>query len=499
MHGQKKLIHQSLFTQNKSSQAMTTQNIRSTPLRCLFTLAKSSTEGTNQYRPKKCLLLLAAFLTVYTLNAKADIALGIADLYQKALDNDTQLSAAEAKYKAESLAPNIARAPLLPQVNLIAGRRRFAEQEIKGSSFGGEGNFSYDTDSLDINLTQSIFKLDYYIALKQSKSQAEKARLEFESAHQDLIVRLAEAYFKVLSAEETLKFAQSEKKAVARQLEQAQERFTVGLDPITDVKEAEAAYDLTEAEEISANNQLRNSIHALSVITNYDTQTLRPLSEYIPIIKPTPESMTAWVDRSLSQNTELLAQQIATNIAEQEIKLQRAGHYPSLDLFANRNESNFRSGSPTPRELKEFVIGIELNIPIFSGQGTHYRTKQAVELHNESLEKLKGTHRETKRAAREAYLNVIASISRVAALKRAKESAQTALEANEAGFRVGTRTSVDVLLALKDLFRTHRDYADTRYDYLLNTLRLKKVAGILESQDIQQLNNHLQDVFSTSP
>ena len=422
---------------------------------------------------------------------------GLAELYEKALKNDAVFHAREARYQAESLAPGIARAPLLPQISLTARRERVVDEEIRGRSFElsseGPRNFAYDSERFGVNLTQTLFNLGNYIALKQSKSQAERAGVELEAAHQDLILRLAEAYFGVLVAEETLKFARAEKEAVGRQLEQAQERFAVGLASISDVQETKASYDLAEAEEIRAENLLQNAFHALAVITDYDAPALQHLTEDIPVVNPEPNDVEAWVARALSQNLDLLAQQITTNVAEQEIRLQRAGHYPSLDLFASQNRNEFRRGTPTERDVESYTVGVELNVPIFSGQGTRYRTKQAAELHRESLEQLKGVQRETKRAAREAYLNVIASVSRVKALSQAEESAETALDASRAGLQVGTRTSVDVLLALKDLFRIRRDYADVRYEYLLNTLRLKKVAGMLAERDVRQLDGYLRD------
>ena len=431
--------------------------------------------------------------------ANGDTA-GIMDLYEKALGNDAQYKASESRHRADSLLPQVARSRLLPQINLRASRNRVARQEITGTFFsetpGADPSetreYSYDTDDFSVNLTQTLFSARQYAELKQSRSQAERSHLELEMAHQQLILRLAEAYFAVLSAEETLKFAHAEKQSVGRQEEQARERFTVGLAPITDVKEAEAAYDLAEAEEIAADARLQNAIYALSVITGYDAMTLFSLAEEIPIIAPSPEDMGSWVEKSLTQNTGLLAQQISVNIAAQEIVVQRAAHYPEINLAASHGESNLRSGAPAPRESKDFVIGVELNLPIFSGQGTRYRTRQAIELHQEALQQLEGKQRETRRETREAYLNVIASISRVAALRRAIESAQASLEANEAGFQVGTRTSVDVVLATKELFRARRDYANVRYEYLLNTLRLKRAAGLLEDNDIRHLDGYLQ-------
>ena len=421
-----------------------------------------------------------------------DTVPGIAELYERALENDARFAAAEARREAEALAPGIARARLLPRVELRARHARVAEDKVQGQTFGGAGSFSYDTDQLVLSLRQTLFNRGDYIALKQSKSESEKADLELAAARQALILNLAEAYFGVLLAEESLKFARSEKEAVSRQLEQARERFDVGVVPITDVKEAEAAFDLAEAEEILADNQSQNALYALSVITGNDFSVLRPLAESVPTPTPDPEDVQAWVDRALAQNLGLLARQIATNVAAREIDLQRAGHYPSVDLFANRAEDDIRGGR-RKSESKNLTIGVEVNVPVFSGLGTHYRTRRAAQLHRESLEQLEGARRETRRVARENYLNVIASVSRVAALKRAEESALAALESNEAGFQVGTRTSVDVLLALKDLFRARRDYASVRYEYLLSTLRLKNVAGTLSEEDVARLDSYLAD------
>ena len=449
--------------------------------------------------------LLATFLGLACASAANADAAGILELYEKALGSDAQYRASESRHRADSLLPQVARSSLLPQINLQANRRRVAREENTGTFLRQDSgqspsestDHSYDTDSFSINLVQTLFSAKQYAELKQSRSRAQRSHLELELARQQLILRLAEAYFGVLSAEETLKFARAEKQSVRRQAEQAQERFSVGLTPITNVKEAQAAYDLAESEEIAANTRLRNAVYTLSVITGDDTKTLYPLTEEIPIVAPNPESMELWVEKSLSQNVELLAQQITANIAAQEISVQRSAHYPELNLAASHGESNVRSGAPAPRETKSFAVGIELNLPIFSGQGTHYRVKQAIELHREALQQLESRHRETRRETREAYLNVIASISHVAALRRAIESAQASLEANEAGFQVGTRTSVDVVLAVEDLFRAQRNYANVRYEYLLNTLRLKKAAGLLEESDIRHLDGYLQKTPSS--
>ena len=472
-------------------------------------------------------LLAAAALAAAGAGASA-AGHDLASLYELALENDARFRASRARYEATALNPAISRARLLPQISLSAARSRFPERKIRGTFFGsndrgadirgtfvgssdrgdnirgtfvgsndrgadnrGDNEYTYSVDSYTLSVTQSLFNREYYAELKKSKSQAERARLDFEAERQDLIVRLAEAYFGVLSAHDDLDFARAEKDAVMRQLERAQSRFEAGLDPITDAKKAEAAHDLAVADEISAANQLEVSRSLLRVITGRIAGDLRKLTAAAPVAPPTPNDAAAWIETAHERNLRLLSRQLAVNVAAAEVESRRAGHYPTLDLYADRNERDVRGG-PSPQTLRDVEVGLRLNLPLFAGGGTSYRTRQAAHLHREAAEQLKQTHDETRQQAREAFLNVVASVSRVAALAKARESAKISYESNDAGFKIGTRSSVDVLLALEDLFDAERDYSDTRHEYILNTLRLKRAAGSLSPQDVREIVQWLE-------
>ena len=429
-------------------------------------------------------------------------AADVASLYELALAHDARFRASRARYEATVLNPAISRARLLPQISLSGSRSRFPKRKIRGSFFrdanrgdganrGDDGKYTYNVDSYTLGVTQVLFNREYYVELKKSKSQAERARLDFEAGRQDLIMRLAEAYFGVLSAQDDLRFARAEKDAVQRQLERAQSRFESGLDPITDTKKAEAAYDLAVADEISAANQLEVSRSLLRVIVGRDPGDLRKLAPAAPVAPPAPNDAAAWIEAALERNLELLSRRLAVNVAAADVESRRAGHYPTLDLYANRNERDVRGG-PSPQTVRDVEVGVRLNLPLFAGGDTHYRTRQAVELHQEALEQLKQTGDETRQRAEEAFLNVVASVSRVAALAKARESAKLSYESNDAGFKIGTRSSVDVLLALEELFNAERDFSDTRHEYILNTLRLKRVAGSLAPEDVRAIVQWLE-------
>ena len=229
--------------------------------------------------------------------------------------------------------------------------------------------------SWSLNLSQTLFNARHYMQLRKSISQAEQAELRYAAERQNLIIRLAEAYFALLTAEKTLEFAEAEKEAVNQQLRQAQERFDVGLAPITDVKEAEAAYDLTLAKEIEARNSVDNSKHALAVIINYDVEYIFPLGEELQVRNPQPQNLQIWVQQAMDNNLDLLAEQINANIARHSLNEQRADYFPTLNLFAERKNNETRGG-PSPRESYETVYGVELNAPLFSGGSTYYQARK---------------------------------------------------------------------------------------------------------------------------
>ena len=424
---------------------------------------------------------------------------GLSQLYRMATKNDMRYQASLANYEANVLEPSISRAQLLPQISLRANRTKINDEKVRGfderraGNPSMEANYSYQRRNMSLSLEQSIFNKRYYVELAQSRSKAQRAQLELQSAEHDLLQRVVAAYFLVLDSKTELEFTQAKKEAVERQLEQARDRFEVGLATITDVKEAEASYDLTIADEISNETELSVNLSKLQIIVNENISTLKVLSEDAPVVHPEPKSIDAWVKTSGEQNPELLAQKLTVNIAKDEVKRHRADRFPTLGAYVRRNE-NETMGSDAPSEStrRGTELGLELQIPLFAGGETHYRVKQASQFALQSQKQMEELHRTIKQQAQESYLNVLASISRIQALKRAVDSAQSAYESNEIGFSVGTRSSVDVLLAVEDLFAAKRDYLVARHRYIIDTISLKKVAGILSEEDIQKIDRWLR-------
>lgn len=418
-------------------------------------------------------------------------AQGLMDIYQTAKSRDTEIRQAEANYIASIQARPIARASLLPQISLSA-ETSDNSLETDGQTLGvSGGDVDFNSHGYSLQLSQPLYNHSFYVQLRQAKNTVAKAKVELDSSKQDLIIRTVEAYFNVLAAEDTLRFATAEKNAINRQREQAEKRFEVGLVPITDVKEAQSSYDLSVAREIDAQIALELALDALAVITGDRIESLASLTDQVQLIRPDPNDVQDWIDTALNQNLALLINEYDTKIAKQEIELQQSQHLPTVDIVASYNDTD-TGGLSGSRTAEDSRIGIELNLPIFEGGRTHYQTKESRYLYLAALEAHERIRRETVRDTRDSFHNVVAGISRVNAFSRAVESAEVAAEATEAGFEVGTRTSVDVLLTLRSVFEAQRDYSQSRYDYLLDTLRLKQAAGMLSSDDLVQIDSWLK-------
>jgi outer membrane protein len=411
------------------------------------------------------------------------------DIYQLAAREDAQLQAAQADFEATGEFRPQAVSALLPQVNLSG---QYARQELDSTrTLDGvvdTRSGSFTTEGYTLRLDQIIYDHSLVVQLRQADSSIAQARAELHVITQALVLRVSEAYFNVLAAQDNLDFAIAEKEAIGRQLEQARERFEVGMIAITDVKEAQAAYDLALAQQVGAENQLAVSREALQVITGQLPGGLRKLRARIPLLTPVPADVDQWVATAIKRNLRLIAAQFATETASLEVDRRRAGHYPTLGLFAEKAENDSGGGVFGATETDDEIIGLQLNIPIFSGGFVTSSTREASYLFEQAQDLQELQRREAVRQTRASYLNVIAGISRVQALRQALESNRAAAAAAQAGFEVGTRTSVDVLLALRETFRTQRDLSRARYNYLLNTLRLKQAAGTLTGDDLVKLN-----------
>jgi len=404
--------------------------------------------------------------------------------YRQALDSDPAFQAARASHTAALEARPQSRAGVLPNIALSGSitRDRFDPRT------SGEPTTNATNKTWDLSLVQPLFRLDRFLQLKQADSRIAQAEATFSAAQQALILRVATTYFQVLGARDNLEFVRADKTALTSTLDQAQQRFEVGLAAITDKLKAQAAYDISVSDEITAEQQLADANEAMRELTGSLPPDLAVLQPDVPLLSPEPSDIDHWVKAALEQNPQMLAAIAATDTAREEVRVQRAGHYPTLDLTADYGYVDSLFGGSFKQQYTDTAIGLQLNLPLYSGGLTSSRTRQQAALYNQALQQQVQQHRAVERQTRDNYHGVVSGISRVQALSRAIESNAKALEAARSGFKVGTRDIVDVLDAQRELLRARRDYARSRYDYLLSTLRLKQAAGILDRQDLAGIN-----------
>ncbi len=449
-------------------------------------------------------------LTVCALAAPGSgYSASLLEVYQQALQSDPRIHEAEARRLAALEAEPQARGVLLPQIGFSGD---WTTSTSSSPDFITNPNppfdqvrVTIDTDSettrWQFTLRQTIFRWDQIVNLRRADKIVAKAEADREAAQQDLVVRVGQTYFNVLGAEDRLTSLHANRQAIARQLEQAKQRFEVGLIAITDVQESQAAYDQAVADEIGAKRSLATSREFLREITGEFVGTLSAPGDEFPMRLPNPASQTAWVDLALGQNLTLISSRLDEKLARDEISFRRNGRYPTIDLVANTGEFDTTGDrtvtgfdpSSIDRDGNSSSIGIQFSVPLFAGGYNTSRVREAVYLHRAAREQLQRITRETERQTRDAYLGVLSEKSRVEALQQAVKSSRTALEATQAGFDVGTRTIVDVLNSQFSLYRSITLFYQARYDYLMNVLRLKQAAGNLQIQDLEEIDQWLKE------
>ncbi len=411
------------------------------------------------------------------------------DVYRAALQADATLAISRARYDEARAGRPLARADLLPQLSASAG---LSYHEQNYDDVPPEKAALYKDDhfrrrSWGLRLDQSLFDRQRWLRLEEADSQLAQASAELEAAGQQLGLRVAEAYFDVLAARDTLRFARAERKALGDQLAQIRQRFELGAAAITDVHDTRARYDLAVAQEIDAYNQYHIEKEKLRVIMGRIPGRLDGLGEELTLSPPDPPNADAWVERALADNPALRAARAAVVTARREVKRQRAGHLPTLDLTAEHHLQD-DDGGFSQGKAQETTVSLSLRLPIYSGGKVSARVAQADARQRQAEKNRLLQEREVARQTRAAFRNVMSGISRVRALAQALRSTRTALDAARTGYEVGTRTAVDVLLALRETYRARRDYARARYDYLLATLRLEQAAGRLDEGVLARLN-----------
>ncbi len=463
--------------------------------------------------------ILAFGITLALLSASAWSA-DLMEVYQAAAKSDPLILEAQARRMAALEVKPQARGLLFPQVNATGSAAR---DSTRGSStFPQAVDLDSDPDTppeiVNVNnsqqrdsdfwryqaqATQTVFDWSQWQTLQRADSEVALAEANYRAAEQDLLVRVAGRYFDVLAAEDTLDAADATLQAVTRQLEQAEKRFEVGLIAITDVQEARAAHDNATAGVILAKRSLATAHEYLRELTGEDYQELVKPADDMPLDQPEPGDQATWVTKAETQNMNVIASRLGVDIAKANVKIAESGHMPTVQLYANygqyssdATQTNKVTGGtavtgPADANQTEDTYGVQVTLPIFSGGVTQSQVREQVYLHRASREKLEGALRSASRETRDAWFGVVAEKARVKALKQAVASNQTALEATEAGFEVGTRTTVDVLDARRRLFEAQRDYARSRYDYLVNVVHLKSAAGVLAPGDLGSINGFL--------
>ena len=427
---------------------------------------------------------------IAVLMAGALLALNVqaADLlqtYKEALTNDAQYASARASLSAGQEKAPQGLAGLLP---VIAASGGYTRVEPDNSAL------RYNANTYGIVLTQPLFNVASLMQYQQGKLAAAVSEATFSQAQQDLITRVAQAYFDVLAAQDVIAFVQSQKTAISEQLAQAKRNFEVGTSTIVDTHEAQARYDLAVAQEIAGLNDLEVKRTALQQIIGRPAGELSPLRTGITIAAPAPAKVDEWVGYAEKQNYGVIGSQIALEIAKREITRMQAGHLPTVDLVAKRSTteysgpgSAFVSGGGTGNS-----IGVQWTIPLFAGMGVTSKAREAIANEDKARNDYEYARRSAAQGARQAYLGVTSGLAQIKALEAAEISSQSALDSNKLGYEVGVRINIDVLNAQQQLYSTRKDLAKARYDAIMNGLKLKSVAGILKEDDLVLVNGLLK-------
>ncbi len=427
--------------------------------------------------------------TIVTFFHTSSSAMDLIQTLDLARDRDIQLMIARNQLDSVRYILPQAQSANKPQIDLGAN-----------ATFQDSGNTLTTDDEqniagLSLSLSQNLYNAETFAQSNAAEANIFKAEADFKSAQQDLIIRATEAYFLILSTQDSVEFVGAEKNAIGRQLEQAKKRFEVGLIAITDVKEAQATYDFALFQVVIADNDLVNAREALQLIIGQpvSSEELIPLGEKVELVIPEPANRSAWVEQAQKNNLNITSAQAGLQVANENREIAKSGRKPTVNLIANYQTNAIDSDVSGSFDTDDLRLSVQLNMPLYTGGRTSAAISQAEADYAAAQNNLFLQKRLTNQQTRNAYLAVVSGIEQVRALKQAVISTRAALEATEAGFDVGTRTSVDVLDSLRETFRSKRDYASARYLYLINTLRLKQAAGLLSENDVPAINQWLSN------
>ena len=437
----------------------------------------------------KPLVALLVGLSVSSSPYAADLL----QVYRDALSNDAAYASARAAWTASREKLPQGRALLLPGVSFGANTT-YNDREINFRSGAPSAAGQFNSNGYNVSVTQPLYRKQNFVQYEQAKTQLTQGDVQLQLAQQDLALRVAQAYFDVLLAEDNVSLAGAQKEAISQQLAQAKRNFEVGTATITDTHEAQARHDLITAQQIAARNDLEIKRRALQQIVGKLPDSLAGLKQDYGIRPPEPNDMNFWVDEAQRTHLQVGFQEATLEFATQEVERNRAGHHPTLDAVASYVESGSGSGllGGAGTDTTSKAIGLQLSLPLYQGGATESRVREAVANREKALQDLENARRNAALAARQAFLSLTNGVSQVNALQQAVVSSQSSLDSTTLGRDVGVRTSVDVLNAQQQLYSARRDLAQARYSALLNDLRLKAAVGKLAEEDLGRVNQGLE-------
>lgn len=436
----------------------------------------------------RALPLAAALAFAFAPSAQAQ---SLIELYDAARGYDASYMSAKSQYEANLAKANQTLGGVLPNIALSASASRTYFNYRPDDATLSTRDLYYGTGSAAITLTQPLYRPAVWATYKQGGPLLQQATAQYEAAEQDLLVRVSQAYFDVLTSEDSLELVRAQKKAVGEQLASAKRNFEVGTTTITGVRDAQARFDLATAQEIAAENDARIKHLALDLVVGLSNAAPLRLADSKQLVKAPTEDVNTWVSQSEVASPAVRQAQLALEVAKLEVDKAMAGHKPTLDAQVSYGGIRNVGGSSTQNVSSHVYnpsAGLVLNLPIFSGFATDYRVKETVSLEGKARADLEAAKRNTAQATRTAYFGLVSGLSQVQAYEAAEASSQSSLDANKLGYSVGVNINIDVLNAQSQLYQTKRDLAKARYDVLVGTLKLRQATGTLTPQDLQPIN-----------
>jgi len=431
-------------------------------------------------------LLLALVLTAFSsvVSAETDTPLSI---YQLAEKNDAEILAAYASLQAERETRNQSKGALLPSL-VLTGEVAANREDIDATTATNSGETSFNSHDVALTLRQPLYRKDLFTDLSITDSNILVAESEYKAAQQDLITRVLERFFKALAAKDNLEFSISERDAIEEQLEFTKKRYKVGKSTITDYLEAQAAFDLADAQVIAAQDLRRDSLDAIKEMTGIPPKDLAPLGNKFKPITPEPLDADHWVTEAENKNPTLIAARYQVQTASYEVDRFKSGHYPKFDVVARygNEETGGRFGDSN---IDDASIALQLEFPIYTGGQVSSRVREALSRKQEAQDEMLGTQRSVIRETNKVFRNTITAMNRIKALNAAVKSTETALKSIKAGYKAGTRTNVDILRAQRELYKARLDYSASKYSYVANYFQLKNITGNLSENDVQIINS----------